>query len=621
MKNENIVIVSPSKSFTNQAVHVMEELKLHFPILHASGGNYFENIQQMVENNQVYAIITRGYNVQFLREKLSIPIVDVRYTFEDIYHSFQHALQFSKKVAFISTDVAHDRAKTFQAMTNHSMTIPKVNSLQEIPISVQKLINEGIEVFIGGRATEAAAKTFGAHSVDILVEESSIKTALTEAIHLVQLAKEKQRNQSFIDAILETTENGLIAVSLDAEITFVNQKARSYFGEELDTFVRTTLMNLILEATESNYNLINQLVTVHHQNFILNISPITIDFETTGYLASLEKLDELQVKEGDVRNKLSVKINAARRSFDDLIGSSSTLQQTIQIAKKYARTESVVLINGESGTGKELFAQSLHNESLRKNEPFIAINCAALSESVLESELFGYVKGAFTGAANDGKAGLFEAAHKGTIFLDEIGEISLSFQAKLLRVLQEKEVTRIGDTKSIPVDVRIISATNRNLIKMVEQGDFREDLYYRLDVLNLKIPPLRERRSDIKELVLYFLNKTKKPLKISSSAIQLLTAYEFPGNIRQLENIVERLIVLCENATIDDKLTRTIIASEPQLKKQIEFFPSSTSLPEAERELITRTLIRFNNNKTLTAKELQISKSTLWRKIKLYQLE
>lgn len=622
MKDENIVIVSPSKSFSDQAEKVMKEMDVHFPILHASGEEYFEKIQQMVEKNHVYAIITRGYNVKFLRGKLAVPIVDVRYTFEDIYHSFQHALEISDKVAFISTDVAHDRAKTFQVMTQHAMVIPKVSSLPDIPIAVQKLSAEGIEVFIGGRATEAAATKYGTRSVDILVEESSIKTALTEAIHLVQLDKEKQRNQSFIDAILETTENGLIAVSLEADITFVNQKARSYFGEELDAFVGSSLMGLIQESTESNYNLINQLVTVNYQNYILNISPITIDAETIGYLASLEKLDELQVKEGDVRTKLSVKINAAKRNFDDLIGSSPALQQTIQMAKKYAATESVVLINGESGTGKELFAQSIHNRSPRKSEPFIAINCASLSESVLESELFGYVKGAFTGAATDGKAGLFEAAHKGTIFLDEIGEISLSFQAKLLRVLQEKEVTRIGDTKSIPVDVRIISATNRNLIKMVEQGDFREDLYYRLNVLNLKIPPLRERQSDIKELVLYFLNKAKKPLKISSSAIQLLTTYEFPGNIRQLENIVERLIVLSDNATIEYDLVRSMIENEPQLKKTVEAQqPASTSLPEAEKELIARTLIRFNNNKTLTAKELQISKSTLWRKIKLYQLE
>lgn len=622
MKDENIVIVSPSKSFSDQAEKVMKEMDVHFPILHASGEEYFEKIQQMVEKNHVYAIITRGYNVKFLRGKLAVPIVDVRYTFEDIYHSFQHALEISDKVAFISTDVAHDRAKTFQAMTQHAMVIPKVSTLPDIPIAVQKLSAEGIEVFIGGRATEAAATKYGTRSVDILVEESSIKTALTEAIHLVQLDKEKQRNQSFIDAILETTENGLIAVSLDADITFVNQKARNYFGEELDAFVGSSLMGLIQESTESNYNLINQLVTVNYQNYILNISPITIEAETIGYLASLEKLDELQVKEGDVRTKLSVKINAAKRNFDDLIGSSPALQQTIQMAKKYAATESVVLINGESGTGKELFAQSIHNRSPRKSEPFIAINCASLSESVLESELFGYVKGAFTGAATDGKAGLFEAAHKGTIFLDEIGEISLSFQAKLLRVLQEKEVTRIGDTKSIPVDVRIISATNRNLIKMVEQGDFREDLYYRLNVLNLKIPPLRERQSDIKELVLYFLNKAKKPLKISSSAIQLLTTYEFPGNIRQLENIVERLIVLSDNATIEYDLVRSMIENEPQLKKTVEApQPASTSLPEAEKELIARTLIRFNNNKTLTAKELQISKSTLWRKIKLYQLE
>lgn len=197
----------------------------------------------------------------------------------------------------------------------------------------------------------------------------------------------------------------------------------------------------------------------------------------------------------------------------------------------------------------------------------------------------------------------------------------MNFQAKLLRVLQEKEITRIGDTKSIPVDVRIISATNRDLVSMVEKGEFREDLYYRLDVLHLNIPPLRERKNDIKELTLHFLNQAKQPLKISSSALQLLSGYEFPGNIRQLENIVERLIVLCENSTIDADLVQMILENEPKFKNKSSSSLSSHSISENERELIARTLIRFNNNKSLTAKELGISKSTLWRKIKRYNLE
>lgn len=621
MKEENILIVSPSESFSRQIKHVMMNMGYNFPILQTSEDNYFRQIQRFLETNTVYVIITRGYNVHLLRKELTIPIVDVRYTFEDVYQSFQKAREFSENVAFISTDIVRSKAKTFKTITNTKMIIPEISSLEDIPKKVEELARTGIDVFIGGRATEKAATRLGVNSVDILVEESSLKTALTEAIHLVQLNKEKQKNQSFIKAILETTENGMIAFSTDTRINYINQKAKIFLGDSLNSFVETTLMEMIQEIDKSNYSLINQLVSINHQNFILNISPIMIKEETIGFLASFEKLDELQAKEGDVRTKLSVKINVARKNFDDLIGSSHQLQQAVTMAQKYAKTESVILINGESGTGKELFAQSIHNSSPRKHDPFIAINCASLSENVLESELFGYTKGAFTGAVNEGKAGLFEAAHKGTIFLDEIGEISLNFQAKLLRVLQEKEITRIGDTKSIPVDVRIISATNRNLITMVEKGEFREDLYYRLDVLHLSIPPLRERKEDIKELTMHFLNKTKKPLKISTSAIDLLNTYEFPGNIRQLENIVERLIVLCENSTIEAELVQTTLENEPNFNNRNKVPLVTGSISETEKELITRTLIRFNNNKTLTAKELGISKSTLWRKIKRYHLE
>lgn len=334
MKEENILIVSPSESFSRQIQHVMKDMGYHFPILHTSGVNYFEEIQRFLAKNDVYAVITRGYNVHLLREKLPIPIVDVRYTFEDVYQSYQHACTISDKVAFISTDIVHDKAKTFQTITNANMVIPEISTLVDIPEKVAELAHSGIEVFIGGRATEEAAARLGLSSVDIFVEEGSLRIALNEAIHFVQLDKEKKKNQSFISAILETTENGMIAFTKDLQINYINQKAKNYFEDSLDSFVQTTLVELIEEIDESTYSLINQLVTINHQNFILNIHPIMIQAETTGFLASFEKLDELQVREGDVRTKLSVKINTARKTFSDLIGSSSQLQQTVKMAQK-----------------------------------------------------------------------------------------------------------------------------------------------------------------------------------------------------------------------------------------------------------------------------------------------
>lgn len=621
MENENILIVSPSNNFSEQSRKVLAMMGHNFKILQIAGKNVLTEVEKVLAEHKVYAVVTRGYNVAILRENLSIPIVDVRYTFEDIYYSYQAASEFSDRIAFISIDVAKEKALTFQAITNNQLFIPDLKSPEEIPACINLLSKKGYGVFVGGMTTERAAKENGVKSIDIFVEERSIETALKETIHLVQLNKERSKNQAFIENILEATENGMIAVSKDAKTIYTNKKAKLFFESELDLFIDSVLHKFIKDNPDSDYSLINQIINFNHQNFILNISPIISQAATTGYLASVEKLDVLQAKEGDVRNKLSQKMNTAKKSFDHLIGNSSTLQETIRQAKKFSKTESAVLIEGETGTGKEVFAQGIHNHSPRQHEPFIAINCAALSENVLESELFGYVKGAFTGATTEGKIGIFEAAHKGTIFLDEIGEISLSFQAKLLRVLQEKEITRLGDTKTIPVDVRIISATNRNLVKMVEQREFREDLYYRLDVLHLKLPPLRARQEDIKDLTLSFLNQSKKTLKISTAALDLLATYHFPGNIRQLQNIAERMMALCEDSRIDAPLVRSILENEPHFLKTTELNTESSSISDVEKQLITRTLIKYNNNKTLAAEELQISKSTLWRKLKSYGLQ
>lgn len=235
----------------------------------------------------------------------------------------------------------------------------------------------------------------------------------------------------------------------------------------------------------------------------------------------------------------------AKHYFDDIIHESEVVKRTIDIAKSYSDVDSNILIIGETGTGKEMYSQSIHNHSSRKNKPFVAINCAALPESLLESELFGYAEGAFTGAMKGGKQGIFELAHQGTLFLDEIGEISPSLQSRLLRVLQEREVMRIGDDKVIPVDVRIIAATNKNLLEMVKNNEFREDLYYRLSVLDLHLPSLREYKDDIPLLVHHFVRSFTKnePVQITDEAMERLKQEQWEGNIRQLQNFCELMLV------------------------------------------------------------------------------
>ena len=310
------------------------------------------------------------------------------------------------------------------------------------------------------------------------------------------------------------------------------------------------------------------------------------------------------------------------------------MNSVISDAVNFSYSESNVLICGETGTGKELFAQSIHNSSRRRNNPFVAINCSALPENLLESELFGYVEGAFTGAAKGGKMGFFEIAHKGTIFLDEIGDISPKLQSRLLRVLQEKEIIRLGNDTVIPVDVRIISATNKNLKEAVEKGEFRQDLLYRLDVLELNLPPLRDRGADIALLLNHYIDfeheRTGCRLSsLSDRAMNALMQYAWPGNIREMRNFCERLCILCpkETADIEDiyrALPDVFKKSAPAASVKIPG-PSKTGestnghplLYDEEAEIL-KALALFRNNRTKAAEYLNMHPSTLWRKMKKY---
>ncbi len=321
------------------------------------------------------------------------------------------------------------------------------------------------------------------------------------------------------------------------------------------------------------------------------------------------------------KRKLTDKINSGHAiyRFDKIVGQDKNFLNVINYAKKIADSRSNILIMGESGTGKELFAQSIHNNSIRANAPFIAINCGAIPRNLIEAELFGYEEGSFTGAKAKGNPGKFEIADGGTIFLDEIGEMPLDLQTRLLRVIEEGTISRIGSSKIIVVDVRIIAATNKNLVQEVENGTFRKDLFYRLNVLPLRLPSLRERKGDIKLLIDYFMEKVSKKLNkekihISDEAIEKLTAYDWPGNIRELENYIEFAINTEELPDINNLKINNFNHTE----KNTPSFSDFCSLRDLERQHIINVIESTNNNITQTANILGIGRNTLYRKMKEY---
>lgn len=437
------------------------------------------------------------------------------------------------------------------------------------------------------------------------------------------MAKELEILVNSIDTgVIFTDENGNIVRynSIADEIFQLNKNKIKNINEIIDNLSIKDLSAIEKKLHKNktfNYEINNTKL-----RGIYNAKPIIINKKIIGYIFTFNKMKEIIKVVNDITG------NNRITTFEDIIGESREIRLVKNYAKKISKGTSTVLIQGESGTGKELFARAIHFSSNRKNYPFIPINCGAIPENLIESELFGYEEGAFTGAKKGGKIGKFELAHKGTIFLDEIGDMPIHLQTKLLRVLQENVICRIGGNTLIPIDVRIIAATNKNLEKKVEEGEFREDLYYRLNVIPIHLPPLRERLDDIKILANKFLDRFNKKLnrnitKFSEDVITLFLNYNWPGNVRELQNVVEYAV----NMSTDNVIT---INDLPKRFKNIHLGINInndnkiTPVSELEKQEIIKALKIYGSSKAginQAAKALGISRATIYRKIKLYGLK
>ncbi|WP_428863703.1 sigma 54-interacting transcriptional regulator [Clostridium sediminicola] len=432
----------------------------------------------------------------------------------------------------------------------------------------------------------------------------------------------------YLNTMIDSIKDGIYVVGKDGRIKTINKAACSIFGVREEFILNKKVDDILpnwknilktLEKGDSyedrEANLNGYIKGVYH----LSVTPIISDKKLIGIVVILKEIDNVI----NLVNKYSG--FSAKYTFEDIVCESNEMKEVIEFAKVIAKSPSTVLINGESGTGKELMAQSIHNHSDRKSRSFIAVNCGAIPKSLVESELFGYVDGAFTGARKGGCPGKFELAHRGTLFLDEIGEMSLDMQVKLLRVLQEGKITRVGGEKTIDIDVRIIAATHRDLQEEVKRGTFREDLYYRLKVIPIKIPPLRDRKEDISILIRYYLrNKAMKLNKqiprIDDNLKESMLNYHWPGNIRELENYVENLVNFNGNSSYS-LYTKEINKKKDKSRIECEYIDEMFSLEEVEKVHIEKCLKKFNRNISKVAKILKISRNTLYKKIEKYKIE
>jgi len=444
-----------------------------------------------------------------------------------------------------------------------------------------------------------------------------------------------QDSPAWTRLILDSIADGAFTVDQQGRITSFNKAAERITGFSKEEAVgqychEIFRSNLCFEAcalkhtaetTETIVNLEVNILNRDNKEMPISISTAVVRDDSGNVVGAVETFRDLSLIK-ELHKEIS-----RQYSFQDILGRSKAMLDLFQILPDISQSDATVLIEGESGTGKELFAAAIHNLSSREKQALIKVNCAALPETLLESELFGYKKGAFTDAKRD-KPGRFRQAHGGTIFLDEIGDMSKGTQVKLLRVLEQKEYEPLGSTKTEKVDVRIIAATNRDLMEMMHRREFREDLFFRLNVIRLRIPPLRERREDIPLLLDHFierinLKQSKQIKKLSRSALKILLNYNFPGNVRELENIIEHAIILAKGIEIQPRNLPSYLSSkqiEPPVRTKISEEQDLAVLEKVERDLIASALERNGGNTAAAAKELGIHRTTLWRKMKRYHL-
>lgn len=623
-----IIMTSGYPEMTQMIKKIAKELNFSVAIVEGILQEAATEVKKLVLEGGYEVVISRAGSAQEISELVDLPIVYSDSDHFDLLKAFLRAKKLGNRICFITypEDGFFFNFEYLVEIVGFEVEILPYKTMGDLIKQVEMAKELGMEVVVGGgiRASEIV-KSYGMKSMYITTSERSIKRSLILASKVVRDRLYIKEKAERLNAVINVSEEGIIFLNEDGKIETINPAAERIFGVKENEVIRKnfegvksySLSNLLKQkriyTSKGNFSL---------QNMIITHEPLIVGNERIGTVVTCREFSKIQRMENEIRRELQAKGLFARFSLYDIKHNCEKMKNVIRLARQYATTNSTVLIIGESGTGKELFAQGIHNASGRKEGPFVAVNCAALPENLIESELFGYTEGAFTGANKGGRQGYFELAHKGTIFLDEIGEIPPHIQTRLLRVLQEKEVMRVGSDRITPIDIRIIAATNRKLWNLVKEGQFRSDLYFRLSVLHLEIPPLVQRKEDIPILVNYFLEKMGSNYvfnQFSEELRQFFLSYDWPGNIRQLENIIERLHLIVKTEKDESLFIKEVLNETEEFSRLVDNSDFLTvnqgTMDELEKQIIYQMLERYNHNKTLVAEKLGISRTTLWKKM------
>lgn len=589
-------------------------------------------LAKVMERQGVAVIISRGGTSLAIRRAVKIPVVVAEATSFDILETLMNLKNNHpniKRVGLMNFGNVRYDIDTMNNITGLSIEQYWYKEQSQLRDSINEACNNGVQAIIGGMFVAELARDMGVMGVLQRIGKETTMQALQRARALAAISQYDQVKARQLQSILSFLQDGIIAIDTtgvvisfnEAAERLLNIKANQVIGKTLsEVFPRFNWRGIIDGGT-------NYIKAKNLQDLQVSVNRIPKVLDQT-IIDAVLTLKSIGSNLDSSRGGGSRQLFKATFQFSDVVGHSFVINDVIAKAKLYANTDSTILITGESGTGKEVFAQAIHNFSNRKNGPFIPLNCAAFPQSLLESELFGYEEGAFTGAKKGGKRGMFELSAEGTIFLDEIGEMPLELQSRLLRVVQQRSIMRVGGEKPVPINTRIIAATNRNLLQAVEQKEFRSDLYYRINTMTVALPPLRERLEDIPVFVEYFMKKyslkyNKTIESIPLSIMDLLNHYPWPGNIRELENFVDRLVVTSGEgkhrwdpvndliSNMDDgsgHLSRDDKTDMIQIKVG--------KLNDMIEAIVHKVCVMHGGNKSIAAEILGVSRTTIWKKIK-----
>lgn len=612
-----IAFIAPDNSMLEKALSVFQD---RHSDIHCEKGLLSEGVHVaaslVAQGTEI--VITRGGTASAIRKAgIEVVVVEIPITGFDIIRTVEQAKLHGRRIGVVAFPSMIEGIDFLGPLLGVDIWLYPLDSESEAEPQVARAIRDGSDVVIGGFITGKAAEKYQ-HPFELIDSGTEGILQAAQEARRISLARNMEKTKtSLFRAVLDYAYEGIISVDSDYRVTFFNPVAERIMEIDSNNAIGKKIGQVwpgldLKQVMGTGKDDIGHILKINETDVLCNKVAIVVNNATVGVVVTFQDVGQIQQMEARVRRRIFAAGHVASFRFADIQGTSAALKQPIEIAKEFALTRSSILILGETGTGKEVFAQSIHNYSDRRRGPFVAINCAALPSQILESELFGYVGGAFTGASQKGKPGLFEVAHQGTIFLDEIGEMEYVTQGKLLRALQEKKVRRLGSDSVIPVDVRVIAASNKNLWTMVSENKFRSDLFYRLNVLQLKIPPLRERKEDIANLAQFFLREyagvRKSHLRLAPSAIQALNLYPWPGNVRELQNVIERVVAIHKKETIDAAAISLALGDQTP--------SNSNGLMPNEFEEIRKAYAAAKGKTAETAKILGISRSTLWRKLK-----